>query len=247
MHANTGAVFEALLTLLQLPQDADKVLALAEEWTRAESANPKAIMITVQTLIYRSAGANRSQAEAIADYDRALALLDDLIRLTPDDSRPRAMKVMILQQKAKATNNPDEQARLLQEAELTMQELAKTSHQAWTAESLSSLKEPRRQSAFPNAVRVGGNIRVPVKTTDVKPVFPPEAQQARIQGVVIFEITIDEAGKVAEARVLRSIPLLDHAAEDAVRQWEFTPTLLNGTPVPVIMTVTVQFSLAPGQ
>jgi protein TonB len=48
---------------------------------------------------------------------------------------------------------------------------------------------------------------------------------------------------VSDARVLRSIPLLDQAALDAVRQWEFTPTLLNGVPVPVIMTVTVQFTL----
>ena len=45
------------------------------------------------------------------------------------------------------------------------------------------------------------------------------------------------------ARVLRSIPLLDAAALDAVKQWQFTPTLLNGVPVPVIMTVTVQFTL----
>jgi hypothetical protein len=50
-------------------------------------------------------------------------------------------------------------------------------------------------------------------------------------------------GKVADAKVLRSIPLLDSAALDAVRQWEFTPTLLNGVPVPVIMTVTVNFTL----
>jgi protein TonB len=54
---------------------------------------------------------------------------------------------------------------------------------------------------------------------------------------------IDEQGHVPEARILRSIPLLDQAAIDAVRQWEFTPTLLNGQPIPVIMTVTVQFAL----
>ena len=64
------------------------------------------------------------------------------------------------------------------------------------------------------------------------------------QGVVIIEATIGPTGKVQDARVLRSIPLLDAAALDAVRQWEFTPTLLNGVPVPVIMTVTVQFTLS---
>jgi protein TonB len=50
-------------------------------------------------------------------------------------------------------------------------------------------------------------------------------------------------GTIREARVLRSIPLLDQAALDAVRQWEYEPTLLNGAPVPVILTVTVQFSM----
>jgi TonB family protein len=65
-----------------------------------------------------------------------------------------------------------------------------------------------------------------------------------VQGVVLIEAVIGPTGHVDDARVLRSIPLLDQAALDAVRQWEFTPSVLNGTPVPVIMTVTVQFTLA---
>lgn len=69
------------------------------------------------------------------------------------------------------------------------------------------------------------------------------AQAARIQGLVIIEATIGADGRVINARLLRSLPMLDHAALDAVRQWEFTPTLLNGVPVPVIMTVTVNFTL----
>jgi len=84
---------------------------------------------------------------------------------------------------------------------------------------------------------------MPTKTKDVAPVYPPIAQSARVQGVVILETLIGANGRVEDARVLRSIPLLDQAALDAVRQWEFTPTLLNGNPVPVIMTTTVQFSL----
>jgi protein TonB len=60
---------------------------------------------------------------------------------------------------------------------------------------------------------------------------------------VIIEATIDREGRVTEARLLRSIPLLDQAALEAVRQWEYEPTLLNGVTVPVIMTVTVNFTL----
>jgi periplasmic protein TonB len=58
---------------------------------------------------------------------------------------------------------------------------------------------------------------------------------------VILEITIGPDGRVSDAKVLRSIPLLDAAALDAVRKWRYEPTLLNGAPVPVIMTVTVNF------
>lgn len=94
-------------------------------------------------------------------------------------------------------------------------------------------------------VRVGGNVNPPQKTKNVTPIYPEVAKSARVQGVVILEALIDEQGRVADARILRSIPLLDQAAIDAVREWEFSPTLLNGVPVPILMTVTVQFALPP--
>jgi protein TonB len=92
-------------------------------------------------------------------------------------------------------------------------------------------------------VRVGAAVKAPTQTRKVNPVYPAIAQSARVQGVVILEAVIDEQGRVASARVLRSIPLLDQAAIDAVSQWEYTPTLLNGAPTSIIMTVTVQFAL----
>ena len=64
-----------------------------------------------------------------------------------------------------------------------------------------------------------------------------------MQGVVICEVLVRPDGTVADVRVLRSIPLLDQAAFNAVLQWIFTPTLLNGSAVPVVMTVTVNFTL----
>ena len=90
-------------------------------------------------------------------------------------------------------------------------------------------------------VRVGGNIRTPSRIVDAAPVMPEVARQAGIRGVVILEIIIGVDGKVTDAKVLRSIPLLDQAAIDAARQWRYEPTLLNGAPVPVIMTATVNF------
>lgn len=93
-------------------------------------------------------------------------------------------------------------------------------------------------------VRVGGQIKEPKKLKNVPPVYPAIATQARVQGVVILECTISPQGKVTDVKVLRGIPLLDQAAIDAVKQWVYTPTLLNGVPVPVIMTVTVNFKLS---
>jgi protein TonB len=92
-------------------------------------------------------------------------------------------------------------------------------------------------------VRTGGDIRPPAKTKHVAPIYPPIARQNGVQGTVILEAIISEEGLVRDLRVLRSLPLLDNAAMDAVRQWQFTPTLLNGQAVPVLMTVTVTFKL----
>ena len=92
-------------------------------------------------------------------------------------------------------------------------------------------------------VRVGGNIKPPTKIRDQTPLYPDIAKQARVQGIVILEAIIDPNGNVTNVRVLRSIPLLDQSAIDAVRRWKYEPTLLNGVPVPIVMTVTVNFSL----
>jgi TonB family protein len=92
-------------------------------------------------------------------------------------------------------------------------------------------------------LRIGGGIKAPAKIKDVRPVYPPIAQAARVQGVVIVEAVIDADGRVADSRILRSIPLLDEAALRAVQEWEFTPTLLNGMPHSVVMTVTVNFRM----
>jgi protein TonB len=92
-------------------------------------------------------------------------------------------------------------------------------------------------------VRVGGAVRAPRKIRDVAPEYPPLAVQARIQGMVFIEATIDPSGRVVNATILRGVPMLNEAALAAVRQWVYTPTLLNGVPAPVIMTVTLRFQL----
>jgi TonB family protein len=94
-------------------------------------------------------------------------------------------------------------------------------------------------------VRIGGNIRVPVKLVHVSPVYPPAMRDAGIEGVVPMEALIGRDGTVTSTRVASALvhPELAKSALDAVQQWKFSATLLNGEPVEVVMTVLVRFSL----
>jgi periplasmic protein TonB len=92
-------------------------------------------------------------------------------------------------------------------------------------------------------IRVGRLVRPPTKLRDARPIYPDIARQARVQGAVVIACIIAPDGRVDEVQVVSGHPLLQEAALDAVRQWRYTPSLLNGVPVPVIMTVTVNFIL----
>jgi protein TonB len=93
------------------------------------------------------------------------------------------------------------------------------------------------------ALRVGGQIKTPRKIHHVDPIYPLEAKAEGVSGLIIMEVAIDTQGMVRSTFVKRSIPALDQAALDAVRQWRFEPTVHEGVAVPVLMTVTVNFTL----
>jgi protein TonB len=97
--------------------------------------------------------------------------------------------------------------------------------------------------APPEPLRAGRDVKEPRKIKDVPPQYPEKARVAGVEGLVILECLISTAGRVQHVEVLRSIPLLDDAALTAVKQWVYTPTLVGGVPVPVLMTVTVHFGL----
>ncbi len=87
-------------------------------------------------------------------------------------------------------------------------------------------------------------MTAPALLERVEPEYPPIAVRAQVKGVVILEAVVGLDGRVEDVRVLRSIPLLDAAAIQAVRKWRYSPLLLNGTPERFVLTVTVSFSLA---
>ena len=102
---------------------------------------------------------------------------------------------------------------------------------------------PPPPKATPARIRQGGNVQQAKLVNMVRPVYPPLAKQARISGTVRLHAIIAKDGSVIQLEVVQGHPLLVQAALDAVRQWRYQPTLLNGEPVEVDTTVDVVFSL----
>jgi|KBSMisStaDraftv2_1062788.scaffolds.fasta_scaffold112259_2 TonB family protein len=88
--------------------------------------------------------------------------------------------------------------------------------------------------------RVGGGV-APPQRTDI-PRYPPDAKAAGVSGVVLAEVVVNEQGAVADAKIIRSVPMLDDAALETVKQWRFRPSVVNGQPVPTRMVVTLTFA-----
>jgi protein TonB len=101
----------------------------------------------------------------------------------------------------------------------------------------------------PDPPKPSGPVRVadlpvaPRKTGDMRPIYPDIARLARIEGTVVMEAVLDPSGRVTQLHVIKSVPMLDQAALDAVRQWRYTPSVYGGRPVSVLMTITVRFTL----
>jgi len=181
--------------------------------------------------------------EGIALEDRALAL-------KPDYAEALTYKNLLLRLQANLTSDPAEQARLIAEADAVRNRAVEIQGQPSVVrptvapESFSGFDETFEQAqARLTPIRVGDGINQPIKTRDVRPAYPAKAQADRVQGVVIIAAIVDPSGSVANARIVRSIPALDEAALSAVSRWQFTPTLVNGAPVAVLMTVTVNFAM----
>jgi protein TonB len=108
---------------------------------------------------------------------------------------------------------------------------------------VSAMAPPPPKPTAPQRVKQGGNVTAASILTQTRPLYPPLARQARIQGSVVLHAIIDKDGKVAQLEVISGHPLLVQSALDAVKQWRYKPTLLNGDPVEVDTTITVTFTM----
>lgn len=205
-----------------------------------------------------------AKEQRLAYVERGLAHADNALAIDEDYLEAVVFKGLLLRLKAMDTADPSEQERLVGEANV-LSDRAGALRKAGVparrdpyedlfpmpraaARPMPSIPPPELRppaGSMPSQpLRVGGRIKEPRKVKNVAPVYPAIAKEARVQGVVILECVIGADGKVKDIKVLRGIPLLDFAAVEAVRQWEYTPTLYEGVAVPVIMTITVNFRLS---
>ncbi len=105
------------------------------------------------------------------------------------------------------------------------------------------MKQEVKQAA-PRRITVGGNVQQAMLVYQPKPVYPPLAKQARIQGTVKFTAIIGRDGTIQNLTLVSGHPLLVQAATEAVKQWRYKPTLLNGEPVEVVTQIDVNFTLS---
>jgi TonB family protein len=234
----------------------DKTMEALHAATELENANPRAHQLEATYYWEKAYRDHRLPKELRLEYmQKGIEAADRALALAPDYVDALSFKNLLLRLRANDETDAAIRSALIVDADALRERAIELSRQRTiaggsrgTVESLPGgpppppLPPPRLMVDGVTPARVGGAVRAPTKLVDVKPVYPDDARRANVQGVVIIEIVIDTEGRVRDARILRSIPLLDDAALEAVRQWEFTPTAMDGVPVPLAMTVTVNFS-----
>jgi TonB family protein len=110
-------------------------------------------------------------------------------------------------------------------------------------DSSTVIPAPSPQLGTPQRVRVSSGVAQGLLISKMNPVYPPDARDQRVQGIVILKVNLGKEGKVDRIELISGHPLLAPAAIDAVKQWKYKPFLLNGTPVEVETQVQVNFTL----
>jgi len=220
LHLVSGDQARARSVYLQLtqnsPQDAVAFYALgALDW---------------QIVMNRTAPLPEAERRFL--IEEGLQSMDTALRLKPDYANAMAFKNLLLRQKAAIESDPVERAKLVAEADVLFA-------QALAARQAAPPPPPPQDTPL----RMGSTPATSSLVRSVAPVYPPLARAAGVQGVVLLQTTINKSGQVVGVSVISGHPLLTDAAVEAVQQWTYQPMLLNGQPIDVITTVTVNFSL----
>ena len=233
--------------------DFEKCMAPLEE---IAAQNPSDAEAQHRVAVYYYDKASKDQRLSPSDRERyadlGIAAVNRALAVKEDYFEALSYKNLLLRVKAVGETNAASRDALIAEADALRNRAIALNNAKRTPGGSSSPTAPPPPPPPPaepvlvdgvQPVRVGGNIQAPTKIYDQRPTYPEEALRERVSGMVILEAVIDTNGTVRSAKVLRSVPLLDAAAVEAVKAWRFTPVLRDGVPIPVLMTVTVNFTL----
>ena len=241
--SETGTVTDA--RVLSGPEELRRAaLGSVLEWHYSHDAQlpPK----TQASIDFRLPGSEASPGTLTAPPEE-LARLDRLVIAVPDPIRQKLAGRLTLRQGDRITQSA------LNDLAAALKEVDEHLRTNWLPNadktgSIVTISLAAENAAVPGGpakrIRVGGNAAATNLVQKVMPVYPPEAKQNHVEGVVRFTVTIGKDGKVQHIELVSGEPILAEAAEQAVKQWVYRPTLLNGDPVEVITTVDVNFTLA---
>jgi TonB family protein len=258
-HPGSTASYYELAGLYRRSAQFDRAIDVLEEAAALNPADPRGYQVLLTFLSEKANDVTLGAVERLAYARQGTEAADRALTLDPEFVDAMAYKSLLLRTRAGLESDTATRQALLAEADAIRNRglaLRQSSPSRTTFVPKAGGTPPPPPPPPPPApaiassnangagpLRAGEGVPVPMKIKDVRPEYPPIARAAGVQGVIIIEAVIDEAGAVSSAHVLRSIPLLDAAALDAVRQWEFRPTMVEGVAVPVTMVVTVNFSL----
>jgi TonB family protein len=222
-------VYRQLFLQFDRTREYEKAIALASSWAELAPSSPEPPTMRAGGHLRRAEHELKAADDRLAMIGAGLADADAALALKPEHLPALYVRAQLVALQATLVP-PAERASIEAERDALIERMK------------AANPNFNRQGPAP-PVRVGSVLINPKKVHHVDPVYSQAARKARAQGHVVVEARIDEQGIVTEARVLRSIPLLDQAAIECVKQWRFAPTKINGSPVPIIATFTVDFKL----
>ncbi len=186
--------------------------------------------------------------------DEGISNLEQALRIDPNYDDAMAYLNLLFRERADLADSPMEYQRDITMADDWVQKALaakKVKADKWYSPSGNLTPPPppppsgQATGQTPQRIRVGANVEAANLIYKVPPIYPSLARQARIQGTVRFSVVIGNDGRVDHLQLISGHPLLVSAAQEAVRQWVYKPTLLNGSPVEVVTQVDVNFTLEP--
>jgi TonB family protein len=177
--------------------------------------------------------------------EHGISTLEKALQLDPQYSDAMAYMNLLIRERADLADSPEQYRSETELADQWVQKaLDAKKAQAQLVQAPPPPPPPRPPNNVVTRIRVGGGVQQENLIHKIDPVYPPLAYQARIQGTVRFTAIIGRDGRIENLQLVSGHPLLVQAAREAVSQWEYRPTLLNGSPVEVVTQVDVNFTLS---